>query len=46
MAFSVGVEWLNIVMRKRKTHQKPVHLREEYTRGDSPESRSQSGSQK
>ena len=32
MAFSVGVEWLNIVMRKRKTRLQPVRLREEYTR--------------
>ena len=33
MAFSVGVEWLNIVMRKRKVRLQPVRLREEYTRG-------------
>ena len=32
MAFSVGVEWLNIVMRKRSVRQQPVRLREEYTR--------------
>ena len=34
MAFSVGVEWLNIVMRKRKVRQQPVRLREEYSRRD------------
>ena len=46
MAFSVGVEWLNIAMRKRSTRQLPVRLREEYSRGGSPESRSQGGPQK
>ncbi len=35
MAFSVSVEWLNIVMRKRKTRQQPVKLRGEYS-GEPP----------
>ncbi|HTP61894.1 MAG TPA: TerC family protein [Burkholderiales bacterium] len=40
MAFSVGVELLNIRMRKRKRAAKPVHLHEAYVREeDRPEDR-------